>query len=877
MFRSSLKSLLARRVRLILSAVSIVFGVAFVTGSFVFTDTLERAFQGLSSGAFGDVVVRADARAAAEAGGGGGAGDGSGGGGSGGGQGGDGGGGGANAANLTVPATVLGSMAGLPGAARADGRIVNYGTFVVGRDGKIVGGKGAPGIAIDYSTAPASGGVEFGTVRLGRWPSAADEVVLDVATAERAGYVIGEKVPLITAGQRARVEARLVGTATFGGGGLIGASLVVVDKDWAQALFQGGRDVYNAIWVTATPGVSQAQLKQAAIAALPAQGYVVETGEESAARAANRIATIIGFINDILLVFAAIALVVGGFIIVNTFAILVAQRSRELALLRALGASRRQVTSTVLIEALVVAVLGSAAGLGLGVLLALGIKAVFSRAGIDLSETALVFLPRTPIAAFAVGLIVTLVSAYLPARRAGRIPPVAAMRDDVALAEGGLRWRLAVGVLLLLTGGGLAGYALLAADDRQATILGVGALLVLLGAALTSPVVGRPVIAGLGRLYRRSSGAVGLLADQNTRRNPRRTAATASALMIGVALVSMMSVLGASMKATVDQAISRDVIADFVIASAVGNVPFSPSIATSIADIDGVQSVTRVRSASMTVNGERKTVLGLDTATFPEVARTRLQVGRWSDLTPQAIAISNEMSESANMPLGSAWDVVYAGQKTRLTITVVYLKDAVVTSDYVLSLGGFDALGVPPSERALYVVAAPGADKVAVQRSADRVLVDLPTVTAQNQTQLADAQHAQIDRLLSIVYALLGLAVIIAILGIVNTLALSVVERTRELGLLRAVGMARTQVRTMVRLESVTIAVLGAVLGVVLGLAFGIAIRSSLREDGLEVLAIPGWQLAFFVVVAAAVGVAAAVIPGRRAAKVDILRAIASE
>ena len=416
------------------------------------------------------------------------------------------------------------------------------------------------------------------------------------------------------------------------------------------------------------------------------------------------------------------------------------------------------------------------------------------------------------------------------------------MRDDVALAESGLRWRLVVGVGLIVLGAVMLGVGLFTSVDNATYWIGAGALAALIGTALTSPVVGRPVISGLGAAFRRAFGVVGLMAEQNARRNPRRTAATASALMIGVALVTMMSVLGASSKATVDQAIARDVIADFVVSNAAANVPFSSSVAPRIARVPGVASVSRTRSASFVINRDRNGVQGIEAATFPAVARTQLRAGSLGTLTANDIAVSTEKADASSLAVGTSIKVTYAGQSRTLTVTATYVKDAVLAQDFVVDLSAMDALGVPPSDRAVYVVVRPDA-----------------------------------DRLLFIVYALLGLAVVIAVLGIVNTLALSVMERTREIGLLRAVGLSRAQLRTMIRLESVSIAVLGAVLGVVLGIAFGVAIQRSLATQGMEILAIPGWQLLIFVLVAAVVGVLAAVVPGRRAARMGVLQAIASE
>ncbi len=852
MLRATWRSLFARKLRLLLSAFAVVLGVAFVSGSYVFTDTLDQAFTGLTSGAVGDVIVRPGSSAD-----------------SGGGF------GGGTSGARTVPASLVEELAAVPGAARADGRITNFGTFVVGKDGKLIGGSGPPGIAVNYTAGPAANGVPVATLERGRWPAAEGEIVMDTTTADKAGYLVGETVPLVTATEQPRLSARLVGTAAFGGSTLVGSSVVMFDTAQAQELFLQGEDVYSQVWVTAAPGTSQEELRSAVTKVLPKDTQAA-TGDATAARAASRIDEALSFVTTFLLVFAGIALTVGAFLIVNTFSILVAQRSRELALLRAIGASRRQVARSVLIEAAVVGFVGSALGLGLGVLLAVGIKAVFGRIGLNLSDNPLVVEPRTVIVSLVVGVLVTVTAAYLPARRAGSVPPVAAMRDDVALAESGLRWRLTVGAVLLAAGiaGMVAG--LLGVGSEPTYVLGFGALGVLVGTALLSPVLGRPVLAGLGWVYRRGFGAVGLMADQNTRRNPRRTAATASALMIGVSLVTMMAILGASAKASLDKTLAEDIIADYVVTNPVGQ-PFSSSVAREVAQVPGVAQVAQVRGALLQVDGDRDFATAVDPAAITEVARPQVDTGSLADLDATSVALSSTYARDNGLAVGSKVTIGYAGDEAPATVVATYTADSVFQSDVTMSLDGFDAIGVPPTDRTVYVVAQPGTDRTALSAGLDAVVADLPTVNVNDQAEFAAEQRTPIDRLLFIVYALLGLAVVIAVLGIVNTLALSVTERIREIGLLRAVGLSRRQLRTMLRLESVAIALLGAVLGVVVGLGFALALQRSLADDGLDVLAIPGLQLLGFVAVAGVVGVLAALWPGRRAARLDVLRAIATD
>ena len=852
MLRATWRSVFARKLRLFLSAFAVILGVAFVSGSYVFTDTLGRAFTGLTSGAVGDVIVRPGTSAD-----------------SGGGF------GGGTSGSRSVPESLVDELAAVPGAARADGRITSFGTFVVGKDGKLIGGSGPPGIAVNYTTGPAANGVAVATLESGRWPGAVGEIVLDDTTAAKAGYVVGDTVPLVTATERPRLEATLVGTASFGGSTLVGASVVMFDTAQAQELFLQGEDAFSQVWVTAAPGTSQEQLLAAVTKALPKDTQAA-TGDATAARAASRIDEALSFVTTFLLVFAGIALTVGAFLIVNTFSILVAQRSRELALLRAIGASRRQVARSVLLEAGLVGLVGSAVGVGLGVLLAIGIKEVFGRFGLDLSKNALVLEPRTVVVSLVVGVLVTLAAAYLPARRAGSVPPVAAMRDDVALAESGLKWRLTMGAVLLAVGIAAMTAGLLGVGSEPTYVLGAGAFGVLVGTALLSPVLGRPVLAGLGWVYRRGFGAVGLMAEQNTLRNPRRTAATASALMIGVSLVTMMAVLGASAKASLDQTLAEDIIADYVVTNPVGQ-PFSSTVARDIGQVPGVAAVAQVRGALLQVDGDRDFATAVDPVAIAAVADPEVTTGSLSALDATSAALSDDFAREEGLAVGSTVTIGYAGEETEATVVATYVPDSVLGSDLTMSLEGFDAIGVPPTDRTVFVTAQPGTDRAALSAGLDRVVADLPTVSVNDQAEFAAEQRQPIDRLLFIVYALLGLAVIIAVLGIVNTLALSVIERIREIGLLRAVGLSRRQLRTMLRLEAVAIALLGAVLGVVVGLAFALAMQRSLADDGLDVLAIPGTQLVGFVLVAGLVGVLAALWPGRSAARLDVLRAIATE
>ncbi|MEO7069610.1 MAG: FtsX-like permease family protein [Nostocoides sp.] len=852
MLRASWKSLVARKLRLFMSAFAVILGVAFVAGAFIFTDTLGRAFDGIMTGSVGDVVVTPPGTTSDD--------------------------GNSDSAGTTrrIPASAVAAAAGVPGAARADGRVTDFTTFVVGKNGKLIGGNGAPGIAVNHTGGPAAHGLEAATLDAGRWPTRSGEVVLDDATATTSGYLVGETVNLVTAGAQPRVRATLVGTMTYGGGGLVGASIALFDTETAQQLYLGGKDEFTDLWVTARSGVSQADLRTQVVKALPT-GYAVQTGDAAAKAQASDIQQALGFITTFLLVFAGIALVVGSFLIVNTFSILVAQRSRELALFRALGAGRAQVARSVLFEAGIVGLVGSTLGLGLGFVLAVGIKTLFATFGLDLSGSSLVFEPRTVLAAYGVGMVVTLVAAYLPARRAGRVAPVAAMRDDVEVGESSLRRRVIFGAGLAVIGAAALGTGLFADMSKPMWFIGGGIFGVVLGVAMTSPLVGRPVIAALGALYGRAFGTVGRMAEQNAIRNPRRTAATASALMIGVTLVSMMTVLGASAKSSVDKAIGQEFAGDFVVSNAIG-MPFSSTITKDVATVSGVQTVAPVRWYGATAGTDKDAfIAAVDPATLTGVLPVSMMAGSLAALRDGALLVEGKTAAEQHLAVGQTLTLVRDGHTEKLVVAGTYTSNAVITSPYLTTVGTATALGVAGQDTAAYVKIAPGASRLAVEQALDKTLADLPLVTVKDQAAYAAEQRAPIDQMLMMIYALLGLAIVIAVLGIVNTLGLSVIERTREIGLLRAIGLSRKQLRRMLALESTAIALLGASLGIILGVAFGIALQRALASNGIDTLTLPWQNLVLFLAIAAVVGVLAALWPGRRAARLDVLRALSQE
>lgn len=855
MLRATLKSLFARKLRLMLSGFAVVLGVAFVSGSLVFTDTLERSFQSIFEQTTPDIVVRPTSTTAAA-------------------------GSFTGADARTVPGSLVADLAAVDGVARADGNVSSQGVYVIGTDGKVVGAQGAPGIAVNANDAPAADGTQSVTIVDGRLPESGDSplaVALDFKTAETAGYRVGDTVDLVTTAEQPLLRADLVGTVRFGEtGNLVGASLIVFETRSAQELFLGGADAFTDVAVTTQDAVDASTVADRIESVLP-DGIEVRVGIEVAEENQTAVQEGLSFFDTFLLVFAAVSLVVGTFLILNTFSILVAQRTRELALLRALGADRGQVSRTVLVEAFVTGLLASTTGLIVGFGLAVGLKLLFGTIGLDLGAAPLVFRPMTAVVAYAVGIGVTMLAAWLPARRAAQVPPVAAMRDDVVLPQTSVHRRSVGGTLLLLLGAGgmAAGLAGVGSGSTPATLVGGGVLAVFLGVSLLAPVIGPPVVRLLAGWFPRAFGAVGRLARENAQRNPRRTAATASALMIGLALVTTMSILGASTSSSIDRFVDDGLSADYVVSNAV-QVPFSASIAEEMAAVDGVASVAPYRVGFGQIGGEDEFVVAFDDRFLDAVALDTV-AGDLAAIGPDTALLSESEATSSGLGVGDAFELTLPAGAQRLSVAGVYGDSQVVGSNVAVSLDTLTQGGLAAADSLVYVTRSSGADEGSVTAALERVVADLPTVTLKDQEAFAAEQRAPIDQLLAIIYALLGLAIVIAALGIVNTLALSVIERTREVGLLRAVGMSRRQLRTMVRLESVVIAVYGALLGIVLGLVFGVSLQRSLKAQGIEVLTIPWAQLVVFVVVAGVVGVLAAVWPARRAARLDVLQAVTTE
>ncbi|HXY94670.1 MAG TPA: FtsX-like permease family protein [Acidimicrobiia bacterium] len=857
MWRVTVKGLLAKKIRLVLTSIAVVLGVAFMSGTFVLTDTLGDVFDNLFTETTKgiDAVVRAKQTLEDN-----------------------------NPRTRTanpVPQSLVPIVEQATGVRLAHGAVQGY-AAVVGKDGKVVGNNNR---SSGFAWLPLPFGQSNHIIR-GHEPRADDEFVLDENTADDSGYALGAQVPIVF--QNGTPEKfDLVGVFRFGNNDSVPGSTSAGFTPTTALRVVGREGQWDWIDVAAKPGVSQQALarniRQTLAARTGGTTYEVLTGKQFADERANNVKDRLGFLNTFLLVFAVIALFVGSFIIYNTFSIIVAQRSRELALLRALGASGKQVTRSVAAEAFVVGLLSSAIGLALGVLVAIGLQGLLAAFGFQLPSEAPVILPRTVIVALLAGTIVTFVSALSPARRAARVPPVAAMRETAAIASSGAR-RYRIGGLLTTIGVVLLGLGLFGNVDSSAFpggaagLVGFAAFLVFIGVAMLSPLVARPVSRVLGWVPARFRGMSGVLARENAMRNPRRTATTASALMIGLALVTLVAIIGASAKQSFSDIIDSSVRAEWLIqGKGFFNRGFTPAIATSLREELPDAQVVEFRSGDAKINGDQEQLLGV-TPNVQSAIDIKPRPG--ADLRAFAnsgVLVNTDTAKSNGWHRGDTIEMQFERTGVqRERIQGLYGEDRSIGASYLISTKSFERNFTEQTDALVAVRNAPGASDDETRAVIEKVLKPYPTVEVQDQTEFKDSQIAQFNTILNLLYVMLLLAVLIALIGIVNTLALSIFERTRELGLLRAVGMTRAQVRTMIRDEAVIISIFGSLLGLAIGLAFGRALVSAVGDQGIT-FALPGRQLVLFVILAGIAGYLAGAWPARRAARREVLESIATE
>ncbi|HEY3014146.1 MAG TPA: ABC transporter permease, partial [Nocardioides sp.] len=688
MWRLTWRNLAARKVRLVMSTLAIVLGVAFLAGVLTFSHALTATFDGIVKGATPDAVVLVvdSSPFDDEAGG--------------------------VSASVLSPADIQ-ALDALPETAQVAGTVEGLGMSLLGSDGKLVGGQVAPTIVANHTDIDNVLGEPVTTLSGGEWPDRPGEVTLDSRSAQIGGYELGDEVNLVAPVGALRRQATLVGTAEFHGGGTAGATLIMMSTAGAQQVILGGQDAFTGASLSAAPGVTQRQLADAAGEVLPAD-FKALTGDDAIKASEDTVGQFVGFISTFLLVFAIIAVVVGAFIIVNTFSILVAQRTRDLALLRALGASRRQVSRSVLLDALVVSLFACVVGVLVGWGLALGLAALFRIFGLDISSSALVLTPRTVLISFAVGVVVTMVAAYVPARRAGRVPPVAAMRDDVLTHNTTLGRRTTVGAGFLVLGAAAAGYGVIHAGSSAAIWVGIGALVWILTATVISSVIGKPVLLGCRALFRRLFGTPGLLASENAIRDPRRTGATASALMIGLALVSTMGVLAGSFSKSTADVFNEEFTGDFVVIGATYQ-PFSTTIGDEMAAVDGVGALSRqqdvaVRDSSLT-GGDP---VGAVDGAFAEVQELDMVAGRRQLHGHEAI-VDEDVANDRGLGVGDSMTLDFrAGTPQEVRIVGVF-EPTLMAYPVTTDLSVVEAAGIRRQDYGLTIEVAEGADVGAVR------------------------------------------------------------------------------------------------------------------------------------------------------------------
>jgi putative ABC transport system permease protein len=859
MLSFAVRGLLGRKLRAVLTGLAIVLGVAMISGTYILTDTIDKAFTNLFTQSYAgtDAVVQGEGPDISID--------------------------GAAAPTPPVDESLLETVRAVPEVELATGGVYDEtSTKILTPEGDSVGTGGAPSFGFGIDTDPEF--AQFNPLNLleGRWPSSSEEVVIDAGTADEQGYALGDTVEIATLVPKRPFE--LVGVAQYGGVDSLGtATFAVFTVPTAQELLDR-EGQYDAISVSAAEGTSEDELVSALQGALPA-GVTAQTATAEADEAQDEIGEFTSIIRYFLLTFAGIALFVGAFVIFNTFSITVAQRTREFATLRTIGASRRQVLSTVILESLVIGIIASLIGLGLGLLLAEGIQALFRTFDFELPSADRVFALRTVIVSMLVGVLVTLAAGLFPAIRATRVPPIAAVREGATLPRSRISpfvpWIagiVIVGAILLLV------RAMFTDDLGTADrLLGLaaGVLLLFVGVALLSSRLVRPIAALVGLPARKIGGAAGKLASGNTVRNPGRTAATAAALMIGIALVAFIATLANGLKTSNREAIEEQVSADYVVTAQDGYTPYPAAIGDAVAASPAAEVAAPVRTGAALVNGDETEVGGIDADTITATYSFDWTEGSdavLADLGTTGAIVSENYADDHGMEIGTRLRILSTDNRTA-DARIVGLYDPhpfyPLLESVTVSTELFDQLYERPQNRWTWANVA-GEPSDPGKAELEEAVAGFPDAQVETREEWIEREDDDISEFLTFLYVLLALAVVISIFGMINTLVLSVYERTREIGMLRAIGMTRRQTRRMVRQESIITALIGAAIGLPLGIFLAALVTRALGDFNLT-FSIPWGQLIFLTVLAIVVGILAAILPARRAAKLDPLRAIAYE
>ncbi|MFW0783087.1 FtsX-like permease family protein [Gordonia sp. CPCC 206044] len=842
MRRVSLRNLRAHKLRLFLTVFSIVLGTSFVAGSIVFTSTVSKAFNSIFDSAAPGVAVEITPE---------------------------------NTQSAGVPLTVVDDLTARKSELGIDRIVTNYSGLVTiaNSEGKALQTGGAPSVGTAY--LPPDAALSPDTNKLvpgGRGPTNPGEIALNSSAAEKAGLRVGSTTKVVFGqGSTTPQQVTVVGLIDLPSstGGFVN---VQFDQATAKRIFSDGSHAAT-VDMSAAAGVTPEQLQERIRSALPPDVYKVRTGDQVRQDEKDNVNQFLTIFTAILLAFAAIGLIVGTFIIYNTFSMIVAQRNRELALLRAVGASRRQVSRSVLFEAFVVGLLGGVVGLGIGIGLAAVLKAITASSG--LPDAPLQVGVSAVLAAMFVGVVVTMISAWVPAVRASRVPPVEAMRSGMAEGSASLRTRTVAGVFV-----GVAGLVCIIVGATgvglgPAMSVGAGAAAMIAAVVLAGPALSRPIVGALGRVIGAPFGKIGGLARTNAVRNPRRTAATAFALTLGLMLVAVIGTLGTSFKGTVDDAVDKGVRAEFIVAGA-NNLPIPAAVLGAVDQVDGVGEAVSLDVLRAKVGDTVETGYAPVGGQITDVAVLSMKDGASETLPDDGMFVSERTRASKGWDRGDVVTFTGAtGETVPVTVAGVY-ADNEALEPFLVGESAYQKL-VPASARAsvgIFVSPKAGTDPATLRSGLEDATDSYLTVQVQDREEFKSSISSQIDQMLATLYAMLGLALLIAVLGIINTLALSVVERKREIGMLRAVGMLRSQVRRSIYLESVLIAIFGALLGVVLGSVIGWALVRTLAKWGLGTPVLP-WSLIVITLVASAVvGVLAALWPAVRAARTRPLEAI---